>query len=350
MNWQNRGLDTLPNLEPADSFLDSEDLANAYISRVKFIEKTRFTTGFEYIDKYISGVCRGEVMTIIARAGCYKTAFLQNMIKRFIKLTNSFAAFFSLELPGDKVFERFAQMQFDNNRQEIERFFKSDLKQAIKDEFIDEHRFLLTYLKRVSVAKIYALLKKCPVPIGLVGIDYLTRMDGSESKEYDRVSRMMKEIKDLAKECDVPVILLSQTSRAGGAGQTEVELDFARGSGAVEEESDFCLGFWQDGEKILGKILKNRNGPKNIYFKLLIDVTTFNIISIDEYKINEGKPMEILNISLKTEVIDKLINLGLKENSKSWDDYEKAKKEIAKKYSKEYYTDVLQIICHFLGL
>ena len=79
------------------------------------------------------------------------------------------------------------------------------------------------------------------------------------------------------------MILLSQVNRKGETGATEITLDMARGSGAVEESADTMLGLWQveNGEEkgLVCKILKNRKGAPGSCWKLDIKPKTFQFFN-----------------------------------------------------------------------
>jgi len=64
---------------------DSKRMLDEYQSYIKSLKQNRFITGIHEIDKRIRGVAGGEVLTIIARAGSFKTAMLQNLLKNYIK-------------------------------------------------------------------------------------------------------------------------------------------------------------------------------------------------------------------------------------------------------------------------
>jgi len=66
-----------------------------------------FATGFDALDKTIRGLAGGEVLTILARAGCFKTAFMQRLPLQ--KNNDRLAVFFSLEMPVASLYERFGQ-------------------------------------------------------------------------------------------------------------------------------------------------------------------------------------------------------------------------------------------------
>ena len=123
-----------------------------------------------------------------------------------------------------------------------------------------------------------------------VGIDYLGLLQGNGTSRYDVVSGLSTGTKDLAKMLNIPVVLLGQVSRKGGAGETEVTLDMGRDSGAIEEGADFVLGLWRQSQRVLPvesgseprydlicRILKNRKGPPGSYWKLNLDPTTLRI-------------------------------------------------------------------------
>jgi len=64
---------------------DSKRMLGEYENYIKSLKQNRFLTGIHEIDKLIRGVAGGEVLTIIARAGSFKTAMLQNLLKNYIK-------------------------------------------------------------------------------------------------------------------------------------------------------------------------------------------------------------------------------------------------------------------------
>jgi replicative DNA helicase len=122
--------------------------------------------------------------------------------------------------------------------------------------------------------------------MGVIGIDYLGLLDARGPNEYEIVSRLARDVKTMAKEINLPVVLLTQTSRKAGSGDTEITVDMGRGSGAIEEAADFVLGLFQDerqtdnGEPeydLICKILKNRKGPRNSMWKLDLDPRNFRL-------------------------------------------------------------------------
>jgi len=159
--------------------------------------------------------------------------------------------------------------------QAAERQFKKDLERL----FVVPAKVSLSEI----AAYVYLIEKTYNLKIGVIGIDYLGLIDSPGVNEYEIVSRIARGAKDVAKLMNLPVVILSQVSRKGGEGETEVSLDMGRGSGAIEEGADFVLGLWQHADtairndesesdrctyNLICRILKNRKGPKGSYWKL----------------------------------------------------------------------------------
>jgi replicative DNA helicase len=165
------------------------------------------------------------------------------------------------------------------------------VKDAAIGQFVGDLQHFFVIPTRVSLSDIAAYVRLIEteknVKVGVIGIDYLGLMDGPGSNTYETVSRLATGTKNIAKLLNIPVILLSQVSRKGGSGQSEISLDMGRDSGAIEEGADFVLGLWQqqrdekdtdvwtdglpDGESqidLICKILKNRKGPAGSTWKL----------------------------------------------------------------------------------
>jgi hypothetical protein len=108
---------------------------------------------------------------------------------------------------------------------------------------------------------------------------------------YERIQHTAIETKNLAKSLNVPVVLLSQTSRAYAPGnKREMEADAAKGSGDIEAAADFMLGLWQsEDRRLLLKILKNRNGPAGNIFEIALDRSCLRFGECKPYERKAGK-------------------------------------------------------------
>jgi replicative DNA helicase len=270
-------------------------MVQAYQEHIQNLKKNRFILGIPEIDKRIRGISGGEVLTLLARSGSFKTAMLQNLLKNYAHNSAWAAVFFSIEMPVASVTERYFQMFDGCTGREVENLFtdatQPELKTKAIDQFVKDLRRFFVIPTRVSLSDIAAYVKLIEteknVRVGVIGIDYLGLMDGPGANTYETISRLATGTKNVAKLLNIPVILLSQVSRKGGSGQSEISLDMGRDSGAIEEGADFVLGLWQqprdesdidvwaeglpDGETqidLICKILKNRKGPAGSTWKL----------------------------------------------------------------------------------
>ena len=288
-----------PGRVSEENIYTAERMIQEYRDHVKSLEKQRFITGIKEIDHCIRGVAGGEVLTILARAGCFKTTMLQHLLMRYAQNSQWSAAFFSLEMPVASLTERYYQILQGEGGRKIESHFldpqegSESLRQALEVQLLEDLKGLYVIPVKVSLEDIRAYTKLIEttyqVKIGVIGIDYLGLLDEPGKNEYEIVSRLARDIKGLAKELSIPIVLLSQTSRRAGSGEIEISMDMARGSGAVEESADFCLGLFQSERERLGieadepsydlicKILKNRKGPKGMMFQLDLDEETLKL-------------------------------------------------------------------------
>lgn len=262
---------------------DAERMVVAYEEYLRGFKNNRFITGIENIDRAIRGVGGGEVLTVIARAGSFKTAMLQNMLKNYISNSAWGAIFFSIEMPVANVTERFFGMLDGCSGREVEQTFTEkgyeEPKKLSIEQFKSDMRNLFVVDSKIGLEDISAYINMIQderkMKIGVVGIDYLGLMDGQGKDEYSTISALARGVKLVAKEINIPIIMLCQVSRKGGDGEVEVSLDMGRGSGAIEEGADFVLGLWQEEQKIpagsyslICRILKNRKGRKGKAWKL----------------------------------------------------------------------------------
>jgi replicative DNA helicase len=235
------------------------------------------------------------VLTVLARAGSFKTALLQNMLLRYCKSSSLYAVFFSIEMPVASLTERYFEILDGAMGHEVERMFldpsQKEIAQASISQFVKDLDRLLIVDTRISLEQVPQYLqlihRELGKRVGLIGIDYLGLMDAHGKDEYQQVSLIAKGMKNMAKAVNLPVILLSQVSRKGGDGEVEVTLDMGRGSGAIEEAADVVLGLWQQEQAtcsstnpeydLICRVLKNRKGQKGRRWVLELDAATLRI-------------------------------------------------------------------------
>jgi hypothetical protein len=299
------------SIDPIEDVYDAQRMLTSYKSYIQTLKQNKFTTGITNIDEKIRGVAGGEVLTIIARAGSFKTALLQNLLKNYVQNSNMGAIFFSLEMPVSSITERYFEMISGFTGNEVEQIYLDPLSDGLRSEWepklMAELPNFYVVQKKIGLCDISKYIKVIEkhykVKVGVVGIDYMGLMDAHGSNEYEVISNLAKGIKITAKSIGLPIIMLSQVSRKGGEGETEITMDHGRGSGAIEEAADFILGLWQVEKSsnsalivqehkydLVCKILKNRKGPRGSKWILNLDPSTFAIGS--DSKEYAGKPKQ----------------------------------------------------------
>ena len=261
----------------SDYFYTPERAYNErYKTYVKDSERTRVVTGFDKIDRYLRGLRAGEVLAIIGKTGNAKSAFVQNIAHNFAKQSGEPVVFYSLEMPVVSVIERSFQIETGLSGYEVEnetlRMLNgepSKLSMQANIVFsklpnlytIEKSGLTLEQIKQFTRFGEESIYRK---KTGLILIDYLSLLDGRGKDIFEQTARLARELKEVAKELNVPVIFLSQVTK--GKSQTdELELDSGRDSGAIAEGADFILGLWKNDETdeqieyTLG-VLKNRRG------------------------------------------------------------------------------------------
>ena len=246
-----------------------------YIARLK---ERKIALGLPVIDEYMRGIAPGEVCEVMARTGVGKTAFLLNVIRNVIGRQRVPVLFFSLEQPLAQIYERTVQISSEEPGFRVEQGYFQDkaattlhtLTKQYYDKLYVVDEDMLTYEELKQFIDVATQEKIGQAP-SLVCVDYLGRMKGGRGNAYEVTSELARLLKKLAKELDIALLYLHQTSRAGGTGAQEISLDMGRDSGVIEEAADFIIGMWRpdmlkaetqdsDEEKMVISLLKNRKG------------------------------------------------------------------------------------------
>ena len=256
----------------SDDILTSIDLGFFYNEHIENLKRGGMKLAIPELDKYIRRVAKGEVLTIIARPGCFKTALLQHIMLSYNR-KSEVCVFFSLEMPPAGIYERFAQAILGKSGSEFETAWKNNLitqEDIKKINYEMEGIYIIPTRPTLAQMKYYCnrVARKAKKPVGLIGIDYLGLVSDAGRTEYERNSKIATDVKVFAKQQNVSVVLLSQLNRTGGDGTTPVTIDMARGSGQIEEAADYIIGLHRVNKEVFAgrtdigaSILKNRTGP-----------------------------------------------------------------------------------------
>lgn len=254
------------------------------------------STGLNDLDRFILGLNKGELILIAARPGMGKTSIALNIAMNVAKKSGKTVAVFSLEMSREQLVSRLLAgeglvpsqnlLTGQLNSDEWKRIAAAAQVLSATDMRIDDNPML-------SVSDMNAQCRRIS-NLGLVVIDYLQLMQsaGGDSRKYagenrqQVVSDMSRMLKIMAKELNVPVICLSQLSRASeGRPNKRPMLSDLRESGAIEQDADVVIGLYREGyynaeceEPNISEaiVLKNRKGQTGtVKLAWLAEYTTF---------------------------------------------------------------------------
>lgn len=220
-------------------------------------DMTGVTTGFVELDKLTAGWQPSDLIIIAARPGMGKTAFTLSLAKNAAE-HNRGVAIFSLEMAGTQLTQRLIAMESEVSSSKLRTGQMDDYEFKKIHAAVDKLAELPVFIDDTPGINIFELRAKCRRlkqnhNIQLIVIDYLQLMSsapndkrGNREQEISAISRALK---GLAKELNVPVIALSQLSRAvetrGGAKRPQ--LSDLRESGAIEQDADIVTFIYRPG-------------------------------------------------------------------------------------------------------
>ena len=212
------------------------------------------STGLSAIDRKIMGLNRSDLILLAARPGMGKTSMALNIALNVAKSVEKNVAIFSLEMSREQLASRIlsAESLVDNYRLKTGDLNEMDWEKiAAAVVTLSKMNILLDDDPLISVADINARCRRVD-NLGLVVIDYLQLMSssgrtrGNENRQQV-VSDMSRMLKIMAKELDVPVICLSQLSRANEKRDDKrPQLSDLRESGAIEQDADIVMFLYRD--------------------------------------------------------------------------------------------------------
>ena len=215
------------------------------------------STGLRDLDRAISGLNRSDLILLAARPGMGKTSMALNILLDAGKRSGKKVAFFSLEMSREQLALRLISSEcfVDNKKLVTGKLTDEDWESvAAAADSLNRSTILIDDDSSITVADINAKCRRVE-DLGLVVIDYLQLMQSAGGKASDRganrqqiVSDISRSLKIMAKELDVPVLCLSQLSRANESRQDKRPmLSDLRESGAIEQDADIVLFLYREG-------------------------------------------------------------------------------------------------------
>jgi replicative DNA helicase len=244
-------------------------------------------TGFTDLDAKTAGLHSSELIILASRPSMGKTAFALNIAEHVAIDQKKPVAIFSLEMKQDALMARFLASLARVNASKLRngQYSSSDWprltsaagKIAEAPIFIDDDSDVSITELRARARKLATELKAKGTPLALIIIDYIQFIRASGRKFESRqqeVSEISRSLKALAKDLDIPVIVLSQLSRRTedrGRKDNRPQLSDLRDSGAIEQDADVVAMLYREGyynredpdlqKKATLIIGKQRNGP-----------------------------------------------------------------------------------------
>jgi replicative DNA helicase len=239
---------------------------------------TGLPTGFVDIDEMTSGLQKGDLVIVAARPAMGKTSLCLNVAQHVALKTGETVGIFSLEMSRAQLALRMlcSDARIDAHRLRTGKLTEKDwarLAKAYTDLsqariFIDDSATITPLEMRAKCRRL-----KAEHNLGLIIVDYLQLVTsaGRVENRQQELSAISRSVKGLAKELDVPVIALSQLSRAPEARtDRRPQLSDLRESGALEQDADVVMFIYREEEykatdenRGIAEIIigKQRNGP-----------------------------------------------------------------------------------------
>ncbi|MEX0933298.1 MAG: replicative DNA helicase [Candidatus Paceibacterota bacterium] len=275
----------ITNISGASKFVDARDILGEAFERYERLHSSKdemrgVSTGFDDLDNMLAGLQKSDLIILAARPSMGKTSLALDIARQAALKNQTPVGIFSLEMSAQQLIDRMiaaqsqvdawklrtgklsADIEFDKIREALNTLSGAPI-------YIDDQPGN-NILKMRSVAR----RLKSEKGLGLIIVDYLQLMSPTRSMNSDNVVQQVTEIsrslKNLARELDVPVLALSQLSRAVESRGGRPRLSDLRDSGSIEQDADVVMFIHRDdkynenSEKPnIAEILieKHRNGP-----------------------------------------------------------------------------------------
>src|SRR3989338_4260298 len=290
-------------------FMELKEMLGDAWERLDRLHKSRgelrgIPTGFKELDNLLAGLQKSDLIILAARPSMGKTSLALDIARQTAVQHNTAVGIFSLEMSSQQLVDRMLAAQshvnawalrtghlssandFDRIRDALDVLAKAPI-------FIDDQPGQ-SILKMRSVARKMKREKN----LGLIVVDYLqlmlTGMKNANDSFYQQVTEISRSHKQLARELEVPVLALSQLSRAVEARGGKPRLSDLRDSGSIEQDADVVMfihredKYKEDSDKPnIAEILveKHRNGPTG-KIELYFDEKKATFLSLEKGNLN----------------------------------------------------------------
>jgi replicative DNA helicase len=255
-------------------------------------------TGFNNLDNILSGFQNSDLIILAARPSTGKTAFSLDIVRKIAVNHNIPVGFFSLEMASDQLVDRMlsAESQVDSWRMRTGKGLTDDdfARISVAMETLSKAPIYIDDKPGNSILQMRSTARRLKAEhgLGLIVVDYMQLM--TTSKNYDsmvnQVTEISRSLKSLARELEVPVIALSQLSRAVEQRGGKPRLSDLRDSGSIEQDADVVMFLHREpkeeggGRATTTEVLieKHRNGAVG-YVQLFFDEARTSFLEIDTH-------------------------------------------------------------------
>ncbi len=264
---------------------------------------TGIPTGFTDLDYRTAGLQPSDLILIAARPSMGKTAFVLNIAQHVAFHENMCTAIFSLEMSKEQLVNRLFSLEAKVDAQALRtgNLSDADWEKLVEGAgIIADSELIIDDTPGISVTELRSKCRKYKLEhdLKLIIIDYLQLMSGSGGKSSEsrqqEISEISRSLKALARELSVPVIALSQLSRAvEQRPDHRPMLSDLRESGAIEQDADVVMFIYRDDyynhdtdRKGISEIIiaKQRNGPiGTVNLAWLAQYTKFGNLEHSDY-------------------------------------------------------------------
>lgn len=300
-----KSLYSVTNKTGSHKFIALKDTLNEAWERLDHLHKTKdeirgVHTGFPELDNKLAGFQKSDLIILAARPSMGKTSLALDIARKAAVNYKVPVAIFSLEMSSQQLVDRMlaAESQVDawklrtGQNLSVENDFKAIGESIAK---LSEAPIFIDDQPGNNILKMRAVARrlKNEKGLGLIVVDYLQLMVPTQTRNSDnmvqQVTEISRSLKNLARELEVPVLALSQLSRAVEQRGGKPRLSDLRDSGSIEQDADVVMfihresDMEQGGRKEEAEILieKHRNGPTGTV-KLFFDSKKTTFMSMEK--------------------------------------------------------------------
>ncbi|MGN0368154.1 MAG: replicative DNA helicase [Wujia sp.] len=213
---------------------------------------TGIPTGFRDLDNMLTGMHGGELLLVAARPAMGKTAFVLNIAHSLAVMKHIPVGIFSLEMSQEQLVSRILAVDamVDSKSMKLGDLSDDDWDKVIEStEAVANSPLYIEENSAITVSELRSIARKWKMNYGveLIIIDYLQLLNGKSENRQQFISEVSRALKTLAKELKIPIIALSQLSRAvDSRPDHKPVLSDLRESGAIEQDADVVMFIYRD--------------------------------------------------------------------------------------------------------